>query len=389
MSDTILIAGGGTGGHVFPGLAVADALRALADVEVVFCGTARGIETRVVPARGYRLELMAAAPIKGGGPARAVKGAAIAARETARAIALVRRVKPCVVLSMGGYAAGPVSLAAAVLRVPLALLEPNSTIGFANKVLAPLASRAYVAWPEVGTVFRTGRARTYGVPLRAGFTPQPYAPGASPRLLVMGGSQGAQALNERMPWAVKRALEQVPSLEVLHQAGRDRDGPVRDAYATAGAANVTVVPFLDDIATELARADLVVARAGAVTVAEIAAVGRPAILVPFPHAADDHQFKNAQALADVGGAICIRQEAADDLRLATEIVHLWKDEAARLRMADASRAHGRPTASYDIARDLLDLAGIPARPTNGGGAKHKNGASVSTRARSRPFAEAL
>ncbi len=380
-TSTILIAGGGTGGHVFPGLAVADALRALADVEVVFCGTARGIEARVIPARGYRLEIMAAEPIKGGGPARAVKGAAIAARETAKAVALVRRVKPRAVLSTGGYAAGPVSLASAALRVPLALLEPNSTIGFANKVLAPLAARAYVAWPEVGATFRAGRARTYGVPLRAGFTPQPYSPGASRRLLVMGGSQGALALNERMPWAVKTALAAIPSLEVLHQSGRDRDGAVRDAYAHHGVAGATVVPFLDDIAAELARADLVVARAGAVTVAEIAAIGRPAVFVPFPHAADDHQFKNARALADVGGAVCIRQEAADDARLAREIMHLFGDDTARTRMADASRAHGKPTASYDIARDLLELAGIPARPTNGGGGRHKNGASGTSRDR--------
>src|SRR5262245_43908518 len=150
----IIVAGGGTGGHVFPGLAVADQLRALADVDVVFCGTARGIETRAVPARGYRLELLDVAPMKGGGPARMVKGAAIAARETAKAIALVRRLKPRAVLSMGGYAAGPVALAATALRVPLAVLEPNSAVGFANRVLAPLASRAYVAWPEVAASFR-------------------------------------------------------------------------------------------------------------------------------------------------------------------------------------------------------------------------------------------
>jgi UDP-N-acetylglucosamine--N-acetylmuramyl-(pentapeptide) pyrophosphoryl-undecaprenol N-acetylglucosamine transferase len=141
-----------------------------------------------------------------------------------------------------------------------------------------------------------------------------------------------------------------------------------------------VVPFLDDIAIELARADLVVARAGAVTVAEIAAVGRAAVLVPFPHAANDHQFKNAKSLAEVGGAICIRQEAADDERLAREIVRMWKEPGVRVRMADASRSHGKPTASIDIARDLLDLAGISARKVNGAGAKHENGSASSTRA---------
>ena len=375
MNPAILIAGGGTGGHVFPGLAIADALGALADVEVVFCGTARGIETRVIPSRGYRLELMAAEPIKGGGPARAVKGAAVAARETAKAVSLVRSVKPRVVLSMGGYAAGPVSLASALLRVPLAILEPNSSLGFANKVLAPLAARAYVAWPEVGATFRAGRARAFGVPLRSGFSPRSYAPSGTAKVLVLGGSQGAAPLNDRVPAAIARVKEKVPHVQVLHQAGRGRDRRVRERYLELGVENATVVEFVDAVENELAAADLVVARSGAVTVAELAVVGRAAILVPFPQAADDHQWKNADALARVGGAMCIRQEAADDVRLATEISLLLQDDAARVAMADAARAHGKPTASYDIARDLLELAGISLRPTNGGGHKHKNGAS--------------
>jgi len=370
VTAAVLICGGGTGGHVFPGLAVADALRALADVDVVFCGTPRGIETRVIPPRGYRLELMSAEPMTGGGPVRMVKGAVVAARESARALALVRRIRPRVVLSMGGYAAGPVSLAAAALRVPLAVLEPNSTIGFANRVLAPLCARAYVAWPEIGERFRKGRARAYGVPLRAGFVPSTYAPRGTARVLVMGGSQGAAALNERVPHAIARVLVDVPHLEVIHQAGRDRDSAVRAQYSALGVTRVDVVPFLDDIGAQLARADLAVARAGAVTVAEIAAVGRAAVLVPFPHAAADHQFRNASSLARVGGAVCIRQEAADDVRLAREMTVLLNDDALRVRMADASRAHGKPSASLDVARDLLDLAGIAVRPsrTNGSAA---------------------
>src|SRR5262249_7479006 len=162
-----------------------------------------------------RLELLDVAPMKGGGPARMVKGAAIAARETAKAIALVRRLKPRAVLSMGGDAAGPVALAAAAPRVPLAVLEPNSSVGLPSKVLAPLASRAYGAWPEVVAAFREGRARLYGVPLREGFAASDYAPRTPPRLLVMGGSQGAAALNERLPHAIARA----PAVDVLHQTG--------------------------------------------------------------------------------------------------------------------------------------------------------------------------
>lgn len=378
---TILVAGGGTGGHVYPGLAVADALRSIADVEVVFVGTARGLEARVIPQQGYRLELLDVQPMKGGGVARAAKGAVVAARETVRAIALVRRIRPNAVLSVGGYAAGPVSLAAAILGVKIAVLEPNSVVGFANRLLAPFAARAYVAWEETGTKFRKGRARVVGAPLRAGFVPQPYVPRAgNARVLIMGGSQGAQALNERLPAAIARAATSVATIEVVHQAGRERDIAVREAYVRESVSQATVTEFIDDVPKEIARADLVVARAGAATVAEIAAIGRASILVPFPHAADDHQARNAESLAGVGGAVSIRQEAADAVRLASEIVRLLMDDVARKKMADAARAHGRPRAAMEIARDLLDLVGIvPSLPK----LRHVNGAAGSARTEAR------
>jgi len=196
---TVLIAGGGTGGHVFPAVAVAESMEALADVDVVFCGTARGVEARVVPARGWRLELLDVEPMKGGGPARAVRGALVAARATVHALGLVRSLRPKAVLSVGGYASGPVSLAAALLGVPVAVMEPNSVVGLANRLLAPFAKRAYIAWDEAGARFRPRARRDYGVPLRAGFAPKPYAARGTLRVLVLGGSQGAAALNERMP----------------------------------------------------------------------------------------------------------------------------------------------------------------------------------------------
>jgi UDP-N-acetylglucosamine--N-acetylmuramyl-(pentapeptide) pyrophosphoryl-undecaprenol N-acetylglucosamine transferase len=368
----ILIAGGGTGGHVFPGLAVADALRSIADVDVVFVGTPRGLEASVVPARGYPLELLDVQPIKGGGAGRAAKGALIAAWQTVRAARLVRRFRPRAVLSVGGYAAGPVSLAAALLGVKLAVLEPNSVVGFANRLLAPFAARGYLAWGETATKFRSGRARVVGVPLRGGFVPLAYtATAGSARVLVMGGSQGAQALNERLPAAVAKAKRAIPALRAIHQAGRDRDAAVRAAYAAEHVEGVEVAPFLEDVPSEIARADVIVARAGAATVAEIAAVGRASILIPFPHAADDHQAKNAESLARVGGAVAIRQEAADVVRIADEIARLLTDAPLRARMADAARAHGRPHAAMDVARDLLDLAGIPASPAK---PRHANGA---------------
>jgi UDP-N-acetylglucosamine--N-acetylmuramyl-(pentapeptide) pyrophosphoryl-undecaprenol N-acetylglucosamine transferase len=298
---------------------------------------------------------------------RAIRGAYVAALATRRAFGVVREHGPSAILSVGGYASGPVTLAAALLGIPVTVLEPNSVVGLANRLAAPFAKRAYLAWPEAEHSFREGVRRLYGVPLRAGFAPRAYAPRATRRVLVMGGSQGAQALNERMPQAYAR-LAGVPGLQILHQAGRDRDDAVRAAYGSSAARQVTVVPFVDEVAREIAAADLVVARAGASTLAELTAIGRAAILVPFPHAADDHQARNGEALARAGAGVCIRQDLADPARLATEIERLLRDDDARVAMADASRACGKPTAAVDIAADLLALAGITPRPrgaTNG------------------------
>lgn len=372
---TILIAGGGTGGHVYPAIAVARALERLADVKVVFAGSPRGLETRIVPEHGYELELLDVEPMKGGGTERAIRGALVAAKATRKAHAIVRRVKPAAALSVGGYAAGPAALACVAQRIPVAILEPNSTLGLANRLLAPFAKRAYIAWPETRRHFRGDKARIYGVPLREGFEPRVYVPEARrARVLVLGGSQGAQALNDVLPRAFARIGKNV-SFSVVHQAGRERDAAVRAAYEGAGVTSVEVVPFLDDVAKRMADADLVVARAGAVTVAEIAAIGRPALFIPFPHAADDHQAKNALALAGAGGAVCIRQENADETRLATEITALLEDDARRVRMAEAARDHGRPRAAEEIAKDLLQLARVAVAPRGHGTNGSKNGAS--------------
>jgi UDP-N-acetylglucosamine--N-acetylmuramyl-(pentapeptide) pyrophosphoryl-undecaprenol N-acetylglucosamine transferase len=370
---TILVAGGGTGGHVFPGLAVAQALRELADVEVVFAGTPRGLETRIIPQHGYPLELLDVEPMKGGGPARVVRGAVVAARALRHASSIVRRLRPSAALSVGGYAAGPAALACVLARVPLAILEPNSALGLANRLLAPFASRAYVAWSETARRVGQGKAEVYGVPLRAGFEPRAYAavPGVR-RVLVLGGSQGATALNERVPSAIARTIAKLGEVLVVHQTGGDRDAKVREAYARLGVTTVTVVPFLDDVASKMIDADVIIARAGAVTVAELASIGRASVLVPFPHAADDHQAKNALSLASLGGALCLRQEAADDVRLATELTLLLADDERRARMAEAARDHGRPHAAHDVARDLLKLAGLSPRPLRD---RSMNGAS--------------
>lgn len=381
---TLLIAGGGTGGHVFPGLAVADAVQRLSDAEVIFVGTARGLEVKAVPARGYALELLDVEPMKGGGPVRFARGAAVAGAATFKSLSLLRRRKPRAVLSVGGYASGPVSLAAAALGVPVAILEPNRVMGLANRLLAPLAKRAYLTTlgPDeaLPSVVRSSSVRMLGIPMREGFRPMPYVASDRRHVLVLGGSQGAAALNERLPEAIGRLRASVPGVTVLHQAGRDRDAGVRAAYAREKVEGVEVVPFVEDVAAAIARADVVVARAGASTLAEICAIGRAAVLVPFPFAADDHQAKNAASLAEGGGAIAIRQEAADGYRLANELGLLFADAVVRTTMADRARAFGRPRAAYDVAADLLHLARVDfealsgtSRTVNGVNGVHPHG----------------
>lgn len=355
---TLVMAGGGTGGHVFPLVAVADALRALRpELRLVFVGTAKGIESSVVPARGYELELLSVLPIRGGGVKGAVRGAARAAGAAGEARALLRRLRPAAVFSIGGYAAGPVTLAARSLRLPVGLMEPNSVIGLANRWIAPLVQRAYTAFADVERHFRSRVVLRTGVPIRDGFEPRPYEGPKSPlSVLVLGGSQGAKALNEAVP----RALSDIRRpIDVVHQCGRAQEAEVVAAYAELAArTRVRVVPFIDDMPSALAAADLVIGRSGASALAEICAVGRPSILVPYPHAAGDHQRRNAESLARAGAAVCVPSARAFPERIAAELCQLTRDASTLPTMARAARALGRPHAARTIARDLLALAGL-------------------------------
>lgn len=355
----LIFAGGGTGGHVFPLVAVADAVRALdPGVELLFVGTERGLEARAVPERGYALELMRVLPLRGGGVSGFVRGVAQAARSLPSGRALVRRVQPAAVLSVGGYAAGPVSLAAWSLGVPLALLEPNSVIGLANRLVAPLAGRAYTAFPEADRYFRRGRVLRAGVPLRPGFEPSPYrAPEGRVKLLVLGGSQGARTLNEAVPRAIAALGAKV---EVVHQCGRAHAERVEKLYAELGTAQARVVPFIDDMPRAIASAELVIGRSGAGAVSEICAVGRPSLLVPYPYAAGDHQRHNAEALVRAGAAASVLDAQATPERLASEIERLIAAPPTLVSMAAAARGEGRPDAARAIALDLLEFAGLRA-----------------------------
>jgi UDP-N-acetylglucosamine--N-acetylmuramyl-(pentapeptide) pyrophosphoryl-undecaprenol N-acetylglucosamine transferase len=354
MTASIILAGGGTGGHVYPLIAVAEALRHLApELKIVFVGTERGIETRVVPERGFELELVKVLPIRGFGVSGGVRGAVCAVGSLPASRALIERLNPCAVLTVGGYAAGPVSLMARWARRPVGLLEPNAVMGLANRLMAPLVQRAYTAFEPAERFFHPSKVLRSGVPIRNGFSPQPYVLTARPRrVLVLGGSQGARTLNEQLPLAF--AKQSIP-LEVRHQCGKNDVELVRARYTSSGVRAVEVISFIDDMPTAIAWADLVISRSGASAVSEICAVGRPSLLVPFPYAAGQHQQVNAETLASVGAASWIHNAEVTAERMAKEVALLLGDESKLVRMAKAAREFGRPNAAREIAVDLLKL----------------------------------
>lgn len=359
---TVFLAGGGTGGHVFPLVAVADAMvRLCPDVRPIFVGTERGMETRLVPERGYTLELLRVLPIRGGGVSGAARGAVRAASLLPESRRLLEKYRPVGVFSVGGYAAGPVSLAGRLMGLPLGLLEPNSVIGLANQLLAPFVQRAYTAFACTEQRFSPAVVRPFGVPLRPGFAPRAYELGESRlRILVLGGSQGAQSLNEQVPLALARLRAQFPLLQVVHQCGEQHVDSVSRSYATLGGDHATVCPFIDDMPSALREADLVIGRSGASALSEITAVGRPSILIPYPFASGDHQRINAQALANAGGCTWVSNIEASADRLVAELLQLCGSRARLRRMAAAASRFGRPEAATAVAADFLQLTGVLA-----------------------------
>jgi UDP-N-acetylglucosamine--N-acetylmuramyl-(pentapeptide) pyrophosphoryl-undecaprenol N-acetylglucosamine transferase len=361
-SVSILLTGGGSGGHVFPLLAVAERLRELSrSVEPVFVGTERGLEKDIVPRAGFHLELMPMQPVLGGGVAVASKGLLSLAKSLPRARALLRQYAPRVVFSIGGYAATPVAMAARAERIPLALMEPNSVPGLSNRVVAPFAQRTYTAFEEVESSFSKKAVMRTGVALRKGFGPRPYNwghHGQDRRLsvLVLGGSQGARSLNEIVPSALGRTGI---VMNVLHQTGKGNAEAVQPLYSYFGVQlDFEVREFIDDMPEALANADLVIARAGAGSIAETCAVGRPSILLPLASAAGNHQLLNARALEKAGAAVCMPAAEATDQTLGDLVSRLSREPARLGGMASRAQAWGRPDATDRVARDLLLLANV-------------------------------
>jgi UDP-N-acetylglucosamine--N-acetylmuramyl-(pentapeptide) pyrophosphoryl-undecaprenol N-acetylglucosamine transferase len=358
----LAVVGGGTGGHVYPGIAVCEAWKAQGG-QVVYIGSATGFEARAVPQAGLPFEPVSARRLKNASVIerlRTVLGLPLAVW---RGRGLLRRLKPDVVLGVGGYVSGPVMLAAALGRRPTAIAEQNARPGLTNRILARCVRRVYAAFPEVQRSLPTAKVRLLGNPVRQSFLdaanaarPVGAEPGQGLRVLVLGGSQGAKALNERLPSAFASLRLRHPKLHIWHQTGRGKDAPVRAAYTAAGLADARVDAFIDDVPGALDWADLVVARSGATTVAELAVMGRPALFVPFPFAADDHQAANARSLVDVGAAVMEREEDLDPVRLVSRLADLLDEPAALLSMASKARGVARPQAATDIVADLLALA---------------------------------
>jgi UDP-N-acetylglucosamine--N-acetylmuramyl-(pentapeptide) pyrophosphoryl-undecaprenol N-acetylglucosamine transferase len=348
---------GGTGGHVFPALAVAEVLRARG-VQVFWIGTRAGMEARLVPARGFDMEWVGIQGVRGKGVKALVTAPVKLAAAVRAAAGILRRRGARVVLGMGGFVAGPGGLAAKLQGRRLVIHEQNSVPGLTNQWLARLADRVFEAFP--GSFPAARRAVDSGNPVRAEIAALPppaerlVGRSGPPRLLVVGGSLGAKALNEAVPAALVSLPPDVRP-HVRHQAGEKTLDIARAAYADAGV-EAEVTPFIDDMAAAYAWADLVVCRAGALTVSEIAAVGVAAVFVPFPYAVDDHQVGNARWLTDAGAARLIIQSDLTPAVLAEHLRELLADPGKRLGMAEAGRAKARLDAAERIADACLKLA---------------------------------
>jgi len=353
----VLIAGGGTGGHVIPALAIARELRDAAGAEVRFVGTARGLETRLVPEAGFPLELIHVGQLKNVSVATRLRTLMDLPLGVGRCIALLREFKPDVVVGVGGYASGPAMMAAILLRVPTLAFEPNAVPGLANRLVGRLVSAAAVNFAETCRYFR--RARITGTPVRPEFFAiGKKAHGGSKRLLVFGASQGARVFNELMPKMMERLLSAVPTLDVVHQTGGRHGDSTLAIYRSVGVGmeRVTVTPYLDDMATQFAAADLILCRSGASTIAELAAAGRASVLVPFPQAADDHQRKNGDAFVAAGASEMIVESSLNEERLFRVLVDLLGNDARRDEMAEKARAFAHPAAVRVIGEMVLELA---------------------------------
>ncbi len=367
MSDSneaphLVIAGGGTGGHLFPGVAVAEQFVAKRpDARVTFVGTESGIEARAIPRTPFDLELVNVKPLKGGsmmariGSLARLPGSGMAARR------LLKRLDPDVVVSVGGYAAGPVTMMAAFGKTPTALMEQNSYPGLTNRMLSRVVDHAFLTFEDSAEHFHDVEMSVPGNPVRAdllelaeSFSYEPPEQGGPFRILIIGGSGGAGSFNDHIPAWLTSMGELAPRLEVRHQAGRDRVDEVGGGYDEF-AGKAEVVEFIDDMADAYRWCDLLICRAGASTIAEVLNLGIPAIYIPFPHAADDHQTANARSVVEAGAGVMIDDSEINSDRSRNLLTGFMNNPVALANLAAQARTLGRPNAAGDIAEALLAM----------------------------------
>jgi UDP-N-acetylglucosamine--N-acetylmuramyl-(pentapeptide) pyrophosphoryl-undecaprenol N-acetylglucosamine transferase len=352
-----MFAGGGTGGHVYLAVALARELqRRQPSCDVLFVGTQRGLESRIVPREGYRVEFIASAGLKGMKMASLLRNLLLVPKSMLQSLRVVKGYRPAAVVGVGGYSSGPLVLAAWWRRCPTLIIEPNAHPGLTNRWLSRVIDRAALALPDTGGYFGSKGVVT-GIPVRREFAGVPRKPrGPDFTLLVYGGSQGSHALNRIVCEALPELKELGPAFRLIHQTGEKEFEEVERAHREAGL-HSDVRPFLAAIYEDFARADLILSRAGAGTMAELTVAGKAAILVPFPGAADDHQTKNARALERYGAARMIPELEWTSGRLAREVRHFMDHPEELERMEEASRKLAKPEATSKITDIILELAG--------------------------------
>lgn len=347
----VVIAGGGTGGHLFPGIAIAEEfLKRDQKTSVIFIGTKRGIESRLLANLGYTLEEIDIEGIKGRGVKAFIKAVCQIPKSMMQSRRIMKKFHPDVVVGVGGYASGPAVLVAHFMGLPTVIAEQNAVSGVTNKILGRFVDKIFVTYEQTREFFPPAKVVVSGNPVRSAVA---FREGFRPRgkgywqLLVFGGSQGAEAINQCMADMIPRLKAVKDKIRILHQTGARQKEEMARRYAEHGI-NAEVKDFILDMARAYEEADLIVCRAGATSLAEITAAGRPAVLIPYPFAADDHQLKNAQALAAQGAAVVIRESELNEERLFDAMMSLLKDEEKRSRMEACSKKMGRPEAAATI-----------------------------------------
>ena len=349
-----ILAGGGTGGHVIPAIAIARELQKQYNATVLFVGTARGIENRLVPAVGFDLRLVQVGALKNVSLQTRLKTFFDLPRAVLASSGILSEFRPDVVIGVGGYASGPAMLAAVARRLPTLVFEPNYVPGFANKIVASFVSEAAVQFSETGKYFR--HCKVTGVPVREAFFQITDKP-SNPVLLVFGGSQGAHAINRVVMQSAAELLAKVPGIRIVHQTGERDYNDAQAAYAQFDS-KVEAHRFIDDMPAFFARASLLLCRSGASTVGEVTAASKPAVFIPFPRAADDHQKRNAEALETAGAAVMLEESKLTPENLIATIVSLFGDPSKLEQMGEAARRLSHPNAARDIAAMAARIAGI-------------------------------